>query len=242
MLGTRYAAAAFAVLIGASSAGLAQGNDPFVSVRIAKTERFVSPFGTSSERGGEVVVRLFRHRNGDEVLVDSERVEVQRDGSFEARFPRPRGGECRVTVRIPNTKTRDEESFPCPIPNFPSATATLSDLTSTVTIDVLVADTFDQKLYGLMYRPRMRSDLGMAFPYSSDQTGGFWMKNTLIPLSIAFVDSNDVIVRILDMEPCVEDDCPSYSPDASYRMALEVNQGMFAEWEIAEGDRIEIDR
>ena len=244
MLGTRSAATALALLVGVSSLASAQETKPFVSVRIAKTERFVSPFGTSSEREGKVIVRLFRHRNGREVLVDAKRVDVQRDGSFKARFDRPSGGECRATVRIAGAKTRDAETFPCGIPDFPSGRATLSDVTSQVTIDVLIAETFDQKLYGLMYRPKMRSDLGMAFPYSSDQNGGFWMKNTLIPLSIAFVDSNDVIVRILDMEPCVDDgdDCPSYSPDASYRMALEVNQGMFAEWGIDEGDRIEIER
>ena len=77
-----------------------------MSVRIAKTERFVSPFGTSSERGGEVIVRLYRVRSGPDVLVDKKRVDVQRNGSYEARFARPDKGECRVKVRI----CRDQSS------------------------------------------------------------------------------------------------------------------------------------
>jgi hypothetical protein len=124
VLGTRYAAAALAVLLSASSAGLAQENDPFVSVRIAKTERFVSPFGTSSQRDGKVIVRLFRQRNDREVLADKKRVDMQRDGSFKARFDRPTGGQCRATVRIAGTKTRDSETFPCGIPDFQSGRAT----------------------------------------------------------------------------------------------------------------------
>jgi uncharacterized membrane protein (UPF0127 family) len=89
----------------------------------------------------------------------------------------------------------------------------------------------------------MREDLGMAFLYDSQANhGGFWMKNTLIPLSIAFVDSNDVVINIVDMEPCVEDPCESYDSGGAYQMALEVNQGAFGEWGIDEGDRIEIDR
>ena len=70
------------------------------------------------------------------------------------------------------------------------------------------------------------------------------MKNTLIPLSIAFIDENDVVVRILDMEPCVEEDedfCEVYDPEADYKSALEVNQGAFDEWGIQEGDTIRFD-
>ncbi len=108
-------------------------------------------------------------------------------------------------------------------------------------IDVLIADEDHERAYGLMYRPRMRADLGMAFLYESDTDGGFWMKNTLIPLSIAFFDSNGVILRIMDMEPCTDDPCPVYDPDVSYRGALEVNQGAFGDWGISEGDHVEVD-
>jgi uncharacterized membrane protein (UPF0127 family) len=70
------------------------------------------------------------------------------------------------------------------------------------------------------------------------------MRNTLIPLSIAFFDSTNRIVRILDMEPCDDDqaECPLYSPETSYRGALEVNQGAFDTWGVAEGDTVLITR
>ena len=68
--------------------------------------------------------------------------------------------------------------------------------------------------------------------------GGFWMKNTLIPLSIAFFDRQGVILRILDMEPCRADPCPVYYPGVVYQGALEVNQGWFRRRGLAEGARV----
>ena len=72
---------------------------------------------------------------------------------------------------------------------------------------------------------------------------GFWMKNTLIPLSIAFYNATGTIVDILDMEPCPEEqsaqnNCPTYTPDAPYWGALEVNKGSFDRWGFDEGDQI----
>jgi uncharacterized membrane protein (UPF0127 family) len=66
------------------------------------------------------------------------------------------------------------------------------------------------------------------------------MKDTLIPLSIAFYSVDGRILKILDMEPCKADPCPLYDPGVSYRGALEVNQGAFAGWGISEGDRLRI--
>jgi uncharacterized membrane protein (UPF0127 family) len=82
----------------------------------------------------------------------------------------------------------------------------------------------------------------MVFLFPQDETGGFWMKNTLIPLSIAYYDRAGKIVRILDMEPCMADSCPVYEPGVAYRGALEVNQGAFRRWGVAEGDTIELER
>ena len=82
----------------------------------------------------------------------------------------------------------------------------------------------------------------MLFVFEEDVDFGFWMKNTLIPLSIAFADAGGEIVRILDMEPCEADPCTAYEPEATYRTALEVNQGAFADWGVAEGDRLTLDR
>ena len=68
------------------------------------------------------------------------------------------------------------------------------------------------------------------------------MKNTLIPLSIAFYDRRGRIVRILDMTPCRADPCPVYDPRATYRYALEVNRGAFKRWKVHMGDRIVVHR
>ncbi len=70
---------------------------------------------------------------------------------------------------------------------------------------------------------------GMWFAFDEDRDGGFWMKDTLLPLSIAWIDSSGTVVAVADMDPCLEDPCAVYSPGAVYRFALEVEQGRLAE-------------
>jgi len=212
----------------------AQAEEP--TVRVAKTNRRVIVFGDTTAAG--VRVRLYKETSSGSRLVAKTNAVVQ-EGSYKARFARPLRGTCRVVART-SDGTRAQSTFPCYIPEFGRGTATLTSVTSSIEIDALIADDHAERSYGLMYRPRMRQDLGMAFLYSSDTSGAFWMKNTLIPLSIAFFDSNGLILRIRDMEPCMEDPCPVYDPETSYRGALEVNQGAFDEWGISEGDRIEV--
>ena len=81
---------------------------------------------------------------------------------------------------------------------------------------------------------------GMVFLYPEPTEGSFWMKNTLIPLSIAFFDEEGTILRILDMEPCREDPCPLYNFGVAFTGALEANRGAFARLGVLEGDRIEL--
>ena len=107
-----------------------------------------------------------------------------------------------------------------------------------VVVRVEVADTDEERQVGLMNRESLPDQSGMIFLFDEDVSGGFWMKNTLIPLSIAFADANGTIVRILDMEPCEADPCPTYEPGVFYRSALEVNQGAFEDWGVAEGDTL----
>ena len=107
-------------------------------------------------------------------------------------------------------------------------------------IDVEIADSDRERQVGLMNRESLPEDCGMAFLYFEEITGGFWMKDTLIPLSIAFFDKEGVVVGVLDMEPCEEDPCETYSPGVPFVGALEVNQGAFEKWGIEEGDRISI--
>lgn len=110
-----------------------------------------------------------------------------------------------------------------------------------VAVDVEVADSDQERAVGLMHRESLPEDAGMLFVFSEEASGGFWMKDTLIPLSIAFADADGRVLRILDMEPCEDDPCPIYDPGVSYRSALEVNQGAFSEWGVEEGDRLRLE-
>ena len=69
----------------------------------------------------------------------------------------------------------------------------------------------------------------MLFVYDADHTGQFWMRDTLIPLSIAFIDADGRILDLIDMQPCTTPICERYGPDAPYRYALEVPQGWFSD-------------
>jgi uncharacterized protein len=108
-------------------------------------------------------------------------------------------------------------------------------------IPVEVADSDAERQRGLMERTSLARDSGMVFVFPGETAGGFWMKNTLIPLSIAFYDSDGRILRILDMEPCRRDPCPIYDPGVAYVGALEVNQGAFRRWNVSEGDRLRVE-
>jgi uncharacterized protein len=106
----------------------------------------------------------------------------------------------------------------------------------TIKLTVQVADTPKIRDKGLMFVEKLLENEGMLFVFSAETYGGFWMKNTLIPLSIAFLDSDGKILKILDMVPCKEDICPTYDPEISYHYALEVNLGWFEKKQIRAGD------
>jgi uncharacterized membrane protein (UPF0127 family) len=102
--------------------------------------------------------------------------------------------------------------------------------TSTITVDgreliVAVAETPDQRSQGLMGVTDLGGLDGMLFVFQADREGGFWMKNTLIPLDIVFFTADGGLVDALTMVPCVEDPCPTYRPDGSYQYALEALAG-----------------
>ena len=105
-------------------------------------------------------------------------------------------------------------------------------------IDVEVADTPELRQLGLMHRKSLDDDAGMVFVFFEEQQGGFWMKNTLIPLSIAFFDAKGKILEVMDMRPCEKDPCPTYDPGVPYMGALEVNQGAFDRWGVEAGDSV----
>ena len=110
------------------------------------------------------------------------------------------------------------------------------------TLQVQVADTAVSRAQGLMGVESLGPDEGMAFVWGTIDDGTFWMKDTLIPLSIAFVGDDDRIHTILEMTPCEDDDCELYEADAPYWLAIEANAGWFAANGIEVGDTAELVR
>jgi uncharacterized protein len=125
-------------------------------------------------------------------------------------------------------------------PEFGSGRALIDAGDDSVLLDVEIAQTDEQRAFGLMKREELPDDHGMVFLFFEEHLGGFWMKDTLIPLSIAFFDVDGNFVEILDMEPCEEEPCEIYDPGVAYYGALEVEQGAFDRWNVEVGDHIEI--
>ncbi|NML45675.1 DUF192 domain-containing protein [Ramlibacter sp. G-1-2-2] len=99
-------------------------------------------------------------------------------------------------------------------------------------IDAQVAATNEQRMIGLMFRKSMPQHEGMLFVFEYPSQQCFWMKNTLLPLSVAFVADDGRIVNIEDMKPQTEDSHCSREP---VRYVLEMNKGWFAKKGIKAG-------
>lgn len=127
-----------------------------------------------------------------------------------------------------------------PSPTFRKGTAIIETDGGAVMVEIEVADTPAQHVQGLRYRESLAEDAGMLFLFFEDRDGPFVMEDTLVPLSIAFFDREGVILKILDMDPCESETCPTYPPGVVYQGALEVNQGAFDEWGVEVGDRIRV--
>ena len=145
-------------------------------------------------------------------------------GASDTRTPTPPGSPGSAASRLP--------------------TGTLRLLTArgAVTVRVEIAETPQTRAFGLMRRRQLAPSAGMAFLFGAPATNVFWMKDTLIPLSIAFWDRSQRIVAMLDMAPCRSRNCRLYSPGRSYIGAVEVNQGFFRRHGVKVGDRVELER
>ena len=247
-----------AIIGGGLSSSARAASTPTIDVLIAKTRAAIDPFGIvePARPRRNVILKLsvnkgngFEARRTKTVALEGN-ADSDGDGvaesSFDARFDRPVAGTCRIVAlfkRPGRTALRDEEIFACAIPEFGRGEASIvGDGHAPVEVDVLIAENDEQRGYGLSFRRHLAADRGMAFLFPGDTTVGFWMKDTLIPLSIAFFDATDTIIDIKDMDPCGEGPCPSHAPNQSYRGALEVNQGAFATWGVEVGDKIVITR
>jgi hypothetical protein len=102
-------------------------------------------------------------------------------------------------------------------------------------IDAQVAQTAQQRQIGLMYRREMPQHEGMLFVFEQPAIQCFWMKNTLLPLTAAFVADDGTIVNLVDMKPQTEDSHCSVKP---VRYVLEMNQGWFAKKNLKAGVKL----
>jgi len=99
-----------------------------------------------------------------------------------------------------------------------------------------VANKEATQMTGLMFRKNLDWDCGMLFVFSNSATRNFWMRNTYIPLGIAFVDDQGKILNILEMTPLSD---KIYSSDGAAKYVLEVNKGWFEKNKVKAGDKIE---
>ncbi|MCP1728588.1 uncharacterized membrane protein (UPF0127 family) [Natronospira proteinivora] len=104
------------------------------------------------------------------------------------------------------------------------------------TIEVEIADNPRSRQLGLMFRDYLPADEGMLFVYPRPADLSFWMKNTRIPLDIAYIDEVGVIINIQAMEPMTT---RSYPAPGAVPYALEMNQGWFDAHDITAGDLVQ---
>ena len=98
-----------------------------------------------------------------------------------------------------------------------------------------VAATVEQRMKGLMFRQKLGTNDGMLFVFDEPGYHSMWMKNTPLPLSVAFVDGEGRILNIIDMEPHTLDQHMAAGPA---RFAIETNKGWFAQRRIKPGDKV----
>lgn len=105
-----------------------------------------------------------------------------------------------------------------------------------VSFDVEMAQTSEERAKGLMFRESMPENHGMLFVFEEDAPRSFWMKNTLIPLDMIFIDGNMTVVDVKNAVPCKEDPCSTYSAHGTY--VLEINAGLAEKYGIKAGSRM----
>lgn len=103
------------------------------------------------------------------------------------------------------------------------------------TITAEVADTEATRAHGLSFRTSLPNDHGMLFVFPTDTETCFWMKNTPLALSIAFIDNQGTIVNVADMEP---NTTTPHCPARAVRYALEMKQGWFHDKGLRSGSRV----
>jgi len=106
-----------------------------------------------------------------------------------------------------------------------------------IELEVEVATTFEEHILGLMYRDKLEENDGMLFVFPREKVLSFWMKDTRIPLSIAFIQADGRIIQIESMKPYSLD---THVSKEKAKYALEMNEGWFKAHNVREGDTVKI--
>lgn len=108
--------------------------------------------------------------------------------------------------------------------------------------DVELAQNPEERARGLMFREQLDSDKGMLFIYENECKDYFWMKDTLIPLDIIWINGNKEVVFISkNMQPCSSESCDLLSPEVKAKYVLELNGGTSDKIGLSEGDKVIIE-
>ena len=107
--------------------------------------------------------------------------------------------------------------------------------------NVEIADNLTTQKTGLMFRKELEENAGMLFIFSKEGIYPFWMKNTLIPLDIIWMNENKEIVFISEnTQPCKNDPCPDINPEKNAKYVLEINAGLSREIGLSVGSKLEL--
>lgn len=105
---------------------------------------------------------------------------------------------------------------------------------------VEIADTKIKREQGLMNRAELKGNMGMLFVFNEEKQYSFWMKNTLIPLDIIWLNNDKRVVYIINNIPaCQTEPCPEYKPAQTAKYVLEVNQGIAQKNNLSIGDQVD---
>jgi hypothetical protein len=121
--------------------------------------------------------------------------------------------------------------------NMGKATACFKDSC----FEVELAVSFEEKKTGLMFRDSLEAGKGMLFVFDKEGVRSFWMKNTLIPLDIVWIDDKSEVVCISsNAQPCKEGNCPGISSDKNAKYVLEINGGIAEKIGVKIGDKVDL--
>lgn len=110
-------------------------------------------------------------------------------------------------------------------------------------IDLELALSPEEISNGLMFRPSLPENRGMLFIFDQPRLPAFWMKNTLIPLDLVFLDGMGVVVDVIaNVQPCATEPCPNYPPSSPALAVLEIGTGVASAHGLEIGTAIQFDR